>query len=77
MEIIIKKSLSDYLEFDSDELFRSKFNLIRIFGGAIRDIIAEQPIHDIDILCGSKALKYIEMILEQNGYHYIENTGFS
>jgi hypothetical protein len=72
MEIIIKKSLSDYLEFDSDELFRSKFNLVRVFGGAIRDTIAEQPIHDVDILCGSKALKYIEMILEQNGYHYIE-----
>ena len=68
----IRKSISEYLEFDSDELFRSKFNLIRIFGGAIRDVITEQPIHDIDILCGSKALKYIEMILEQNGYHYIE-----
>lgn len=68
----IRKSISEYLEFDSDELFRSKFNLIRIFGGAIRDIIAEQPIHDIDILCGSKALEYIEMILGQNGYHYIE-----
>jgi len=72
MEIIIKKLLSDYLEFDSGELFRSKFNLVRVFGGAIRDIIAEQPIHDVDILCGSKALKYIEMILEQNGYQYME-----
>jgi hypothetical protein len=72
MEDKIRKSLSDYLEFNSDELFRSKFNLVSVFGGAIRDIIAEQPIHDVDILCGSKAIKYIEMILEQNGYQYME-----
>lgn len=68
----IRKSISEYLEFDSDELFRSKFNLIRIFGGAIRDIIAEQPIHDIDILCGSKSIKFVESILQNNGYQYIE-----
>ena len=68
----IRKSLSDYLEFDSDELFKSKFNLVRVFGGAIRDILAEQPINDVDILCGSKALNYIESVLEQNGYHYME-----
>jgi hypothetical protein len=68
----IRKSISDYLEFDSDELFKSDFNLVRIFGGAIRDILAEQPINDIDILCGSKALRYIESVLEQNGYQYME-----
>ena len=68
----IRQSLSEYLEFDSDELFKSKFNLVRVFGGAIRDTIAEQTIHDVDILCGSKALKYIESILEQNGYQYME-----
>jgi hypothetical protein len=68
----IRKSLNEYLEFDSDELFKSKFNLVRIFGGAIRDIIADQPINDVDILCGSKALRYIESILEQNGYQYME-----
>jgi hypothetical protein len=68
----IRKSLNEYLEFDSDELFKSKFNLVRIFGGAIRDILAEQPINDVDILCGSKALRYIESVLEQNGYQYME-----
>jgi hypothetical protein len=68
----IRKSLNEYLEFDSDELFKSKFNLVRIFGGAIRDIIAEQPINDIDILCGSKALRYIESVLDQNGYQYMK-----
>ena len=68
----IRQSLSEYLEFDSDELFKSKFNLVRVFGGAIRDTIAEQTIHDVDILCGSKALRYIESILEQNDYQYME-----
>ena len=68
----IRKALNEYLEFDSDELFKSKFNIARIFGGAIRDIIAGQPINDVDILCGSKAIKYIEMILEKNGYYYIQ-----
>lgn len=68
----IRKSLSDYLEFDLDELFKSKFNLVRVFGGSIRDILADQPINDVDILCGSKAMRYIEMILEQNEYHYME-----
>lgn len=68
----IRKSLNEYLEFDSDELFRSKFNIVRIFGGAIRDIIAGQVINDVDILCGSKAIKYIEMVLEKNGYQYME-----
>ena len=68
----IRQSLSEYLEFNSDELFKNKFNLVRVFGGAIRDIISEQKIHDVDIICGSKAIKYIEMILEQNGYQYME-----
>ena len=68
----IENKLSEYLEFDSNELFGSKFNLVRIFGGAIRDIIADQPIHDVDILCGSKAVTFIESVLEQNGYQYME-----
>jgi hypothetical protein len=68
----IRKSLNEYLEFDSDELFRSKFNIVRIFGGAVRDIIAGQDINDVDILCSSKAIRYIETILEKNGYQYME-----
>ena len=64
---IIKNRIDAYLEFDSDILF---FNpLIRIFGGAVRDSIAgERTIHDIDILCGSKSIGYIEDILTRNGY---------
>ncbi len=69
---MIKNKIDEYLEFDSDILFKNKYNLVRIFGGAIRDSIANQPINDIDILVGSKALKEIEFILENKGYHYME-----
>jgi hypothetical protein len=69
----IRNKLSEYLEFDCDRLFQNKYNLIRIFGGAIRDIIAEQPINDVDILCGSKAFKFVEFMLHNNGYKFYEH----
>lgn len=48
--INIKEKIDDYLEFDSSKLFIDES--VRIFGGAIRDTIAEQQINDIDILLG-------------------------
>ena len=63
---IIKQELDDYLEFDSNDLFKHT-DLIRVFGGAIRDIIAEQPIHDVDILVGSRSLNILETLLEIQG----------
>jgi hypothetical protein len=80
----IKNKLDDYLEFDSKLLFNRtpilcKYEyggkvkrLVRIFGGAIRDIIADQTINDIDILVGAQSLKLIELTLKENGYTYIE-----
>ena len=73
MEKLIKLEIDNYLEFDSDGIFLLKPNIIRIFGGSIRDIIAKQPIHDIDILCGSKSVNYVESVLEENGYKFIES----
>jgi hypothetical protein len=72
MKDLIKSKLDEYLEFDSNILFNNKWNLVRVFGGAIRDSIANQPINDIDIIVGAKALKEIEFILENKGYHYME-----
>ena len=68
----IKDKLDEYLEFNSDKLFELSQNLVRIFGGSIRDIIAGQSINDIDILCGSKSLKYVEFVLEKNGYQFMQ-----
>jgi hypothetical protein len=80
---MIKEALDEYLEFDSKLLFNrvpisSEYGvkvkrLVRIFGGAIRDIIAGQPINDIDILVGSQSCKLVELTLEENGYTYIES----
>ena len=80
---MLKEKLDEYLEFDSDLLFniiptdssrvRCK-RLVRIFGGAIRDIIANQPIHDIDILVGAKSILAVNEVLESVGYNFIESV---
>lgn len=76
----IKTKIDNYLEFDSNLIFNSDDfdniqvkRLVRIFGGAIRDIIADMPINDIDILSGAKSMKPIEQVLSKNGYHYVES----
>ena len=66
----INDRLNEYLEFDNSILFFDP--LIRIFGGAIRDSIADEKINDVDILCGAQSITRLESILEQNGYHHFE-----
>jgi len=84
---MIKEKLDEYLELDSAALFVSgvlvpgmpgrlaypmQKPLVRIFGGAIRDIIAGQPIRDVDILVGAIAAKTVADVLEKAGYSLIE-----
>lgn len=66
----INDRLNEYLEFDNSILFFDP--LIRIFGGAIRDSIADEKINDVDILCGAQSIRRLEFILEENGYHHFE-----
>ncbi len=47
--------------------------LIRVFGGAIRDSIADQKINDIDLLIGSKMLHTVEAVLHKHGYVYMDS----
>jgi hypothetical protein len=79
---MIKEKLDEYLEFDSNLLFNrtpiEKYSiklkrLVRIFGGAIRDIIAGQPINDVDILVAPQSSKLIELTLKEAGYTYMES----
>ena len=73
MNLMIQKinnRLNEYLEFDNNDLYIDK--LVRIFGGAIRDSIADQPINDVDILCGAQSIRRLESILEENGYHHFD-----
>ena len=79
---MIKEKLDEYLEFDSNLIFNrvpiedygiKLKRLVRIFGGAIRDIIAGQTINDIDILVGAQSSKLVELTLKENGYTYMES----
>jgi hypothetical protein len=65
----INKRLNEYLGFDNNELYIDP--LVRVFGGAIRDSIANQEIHDVDILCGSNSIKLVQQVLIKNGYKFI------
>jgi hypothetical protein len=64
----INKRLNEYLGFDNKELYIDP--LVRIFGGAIR-VVADQEIHDVDILCGSNSIKLVQQVLIKNGYKFI------
>jgi hypothetical protein len=66
----IKENLDQYLEFDSDKLFFNSNYLVRVFGGAIRDIIAKKEIHDVDILVSSQSFPIVKQIIEEQGYFY-------
>ena len=79
---MIKEKLVEYLEFDSKLLFnRTPIDensikvkrLVRVFGGAIRDIIAGQSINDVDILVGAKSCRLVEFNLKEQGYTYMES----
>ena len=79
---MIKEKLDEYLEFDSNLLFnRTPIDgysiklkrLVRVFGGAIRDIISGQKINDVDILVASQSLELVEFTLKESGYTYIES----
>jgi hypothetical protein len=79
---MIKEKLDEYLEFDSNLLFnRTPIDeysiklkrLVRVFGGAIRDIIAGQTINDIDIIVGAQSSRLVELTLKEQGYTYMES----
>jgi len=66
----VKKRIDEYLEFDSDILFK-ECDYLEIFGGAVRDSIANLEIHDIDILALSKSANRCGEILVENGYKFL------
>tara|TARA_R110000772_G_scaffold20466_5_gene57018 strand:+ start:162343 stop:163020 length:678 start_codon:yes stop_codon:yes gene_type:complete len=67
----IKSRLDNYLEFDSDELFKSSDPII--FGGAIRDSICEDPIHDVDILAGGESARHLHHLVLSKGYFFMDS----
>lgn len=68
----IKEKVDEYLGFGSELLFNSDYQ-IRLFGGAIRDIISDSPINDLDILVQSRDLEGVISILQSFGYQKMED----
>jgi len=64
----IKQKLTEYLEFDVDLIINETNDYATIFGGAIRDIIANKEIHDVDILCLQESEKRIRNTIKEQGY---------
>lgn len=62
----IKYEIDKLLDFDSKYLFEVGDGLI--YGGAIRDIIAKEPVNDIDIVCLPITCKFIQSVLLSNGF---------
>jgi len=68
LKIKISERISDYLEFNTEEIF-DQGDYIAIFGGAVRDSIADMDINDVDIICMSKSAKNLaKYIIEKHDY---------
>ena len=68
----ITKRISDYVEFDVQEIFNQS-DYITIYGGAVRDSIANLDIHDVDILCMSDSAHKLRQYIEnEQGYELLD-----
>ena len=67
----VEKKISDYIEFDVKEIF-DQSDYITIYGGAVRDSIANLEIHDVDILCMPTSANNLKLFLEKNNYTIID-----
>jgi len=63
---MIRDNISTYLKFDADALIEGTD--AHYFGGAVRDSIARQDIHDVDIMALPNSCKTISTRLENLGF---------
>lgn len=77
---LLNQSLSEYLGFEIYGLDGSNRDDwwhpgALIYGGALRDIIACQPIHDVDVVYENKNAKtHIELLLMRNDYNKVKGN---
>ena len=69
----ISEKLSSYIGFDIKLIINERNDYATVFGGAIRDIIANMKINDIDILCLPKSSVSVEKTLKEQGYIWNED----
>lgn len=67
LQIKVEKRISDYIEFDVKKVFEQS-DYITIYGGAVRDGLANLEIHDIDILCMPNSANKLRDFLRTQGY---------
>lgn len=68
----IKNELDEYLEFDTNEIFENT-DYCEVFGGAIRDILADCSINDIDFVALPQSKNELDTILRKHGYQFLED----
>jgi len=70
---VVRKRISNYLGFDVDTISKVT-DFAAIFGGAVRDALAKQPINDVDILCITKSRNLLREFLEESGFSKVEKS---
>lgn len=68
----VKKGIDEYLEFDTDIIWENT-DYCEVYGGAIRDIISNNNINDVDFMVLPKSKEKLISILEYNGYIKMED----
>jgi hypothetical protein len=63
--------ISEYLEFDIREIFKLS-DYITIYGGSVRDSLAEMEINDVDILCMPGSANKLKKFIEEKEYKRYE-----
>lgn len=70
---LVRDGLSEYIGFDISLIINEEFDTAIVYGGAVRDILAKQDIHDIDIMSLSETQEKIKNILLEHGYVFEED----
>ncbi len=68
---ICTNRISKYLNFNVSKIF-DVGDYISIFGGAVRDSLANKEIHDIDILCLPESALSLSKFLIENGFIQVD-----
>lgn len=67
----VEKNISNYIEFDVNEIFKVS-EYITIYGGAVRDGLADMEIHDVDILCMPYSAVILRDFIKKYNYEPID-----
>lgn len=67
----VERRISEYVEFDIREIFTIA-DSISIYGGAVRDSIADLEIHDVDILCMPQSAIKLKNFVESKNFEMMD-----